>query len=141
MLGYKLEEYNKKFNNSIEWRCGGSLITSIHVLTAAHCAVERDGLPVLARLGSLSTVLPTEPNRQERGIVAYYLHEKYSSTAKRNDIAILKLDEPVNLSDPVYVFPICLDTRTGPFEDKNGIISGFGITESENLIDKSSLIK
>lgn len=126
LLGYESEEVNQ----NVKWQCGGALISATHVLTAAHC-IPRGSPPVIARLGSLTTNLPYEKHRQERSITDLFIHPDYSSSARANDIAILKLNSSIDMSNPTYVYPACLDTRMEPFKDRSGTVCGFGIDECE----------
>ncbi|XP_076766267.1 venom serine protease Bi-VSP [Xylocopa sonorina] len=88
-----------------KWLCGASLISSRHVLTAAHCAV-RDDL-YLVRIGDLNLARDDDgahPIQTE--IESKIIHPGYSSSAFVNDIAIIRLTQEVPFSDHVY--PICL---------------------------------
>jgi secreted trypsin-like serine protease len=78
--------------------CGGSLIDAWHVLTAAHCVARRDKTnPVNLRVIVGITIL----NRRQgelRQVANVTVHPDYNGKSMRNDVAVLRLAEPIDLS-------------------------------------------
>lgn len=88
--------------DTIEYKCGGSLITNSYVLTAAHCVARVDGSPVIVRLGTINVDAKNDPEMQDVEISNITIHPKYVRRTKANDIALIKLGKPVVSTDSVH---------------------------------------
>jgi secreted trypsin-like serine protease len=73
-----------------------------YVVTAAHCVSDEIPDSIAVRIGQYSLQEPT-PNLKISKIT---IHEKYNSVSQKDDIALLRLSQPIQYTDNIE--PVCL---------------------------------
>ncbi|XP_022659287.1 trypsin-1-like [Varroa destructor] len=91
-------------DGGMEQFCGATLISDQHMITAAHCIANMKPYAMTARIGY--TNLDEADGSQDLRIGTAKLHPHYNSSNYYADIAILKLQQPVQFSTRLQ--PCCL---------------------------------
>lgn len=111
------------------YRCGASLVTSKHVVTAAHCITD-DLVTVL--LGEHVIGDDTDgANPEEFRIVKITKHENFKYGTFENDIAIVEMETEVTFKKGIQ--PVCLPSKTpkllqDKFVSEGVYVAGWGRT-------------
>lgn len=103
--------------------CGGTLIDTRHVVTAAHCVTGTNTYSLRVVAGLHQRLNTYTGRTQIAGVSRIFIHEQYNRGTLAHDIAILRLCQPVQLNS--YVNLICLP-GPDPQEYEPVTVAGWG---------------
>ncbi|CAF1330072.1 unnamed protein product [Adineta steineri] len=121
--------------SSIGHFCGGTIISPHYILTAAHCLerISLSRIDVTAAVGT-DTLYDTEGQRVLASKI--YMHPRWNTVTKENDIAILKLKKAISFGGS-NIAKLCLPAISGfdatnfPSPNTNLVAIGWGSMESD----------
>uniref|UniRef100_A0A182M5F2 trypsin n=1 Tax=Anopheles culicifacies TaxID=139723 RepID=A0A182M5F2_9DIPT len=116
--------YQVSLQNDNEHNCGGSILSTKWILTAAHCIHDESSSDFTVRLGSSEHGSGGTVIRVARIIP----HPRHSAT--NYDIALLELESELSFNSKIQ--PVVLPEQDEPVVDgMMGTVSGWGLTLSE----------
>lgn len=121
--------------------CGGAIIDSQWIMTASHCLTQLSG-PSDILIGYSSEVLKDD-NMKYATVAQIIIHEEYNSSSQENDIALLRLNAPLELSQRAKIVPMLTASQAAAGLTDEGVmttVSGWGNTvTTQNFIAPDTL--
>lgn len=122
--------------------CGGTILSKDWILCAAHCfGSSSNPKSYKVRVGEWHLKSNDGPERDFE-VAELHIHESYNSPQQfQNDIALLKLKQPIDFSGP-YAGPACVPKSTDDYRaHERCMLSGWGLIKRypQMLLDLANL--
>ncbi|XP_042215657.1 uncharacterized protein LOC121861800 [Homarus americanus] len=107
--------------------CGAALIDSQHLVTAAHCVAGLTPSELKVRVGEWDVGGNTEFYRHvESQVLGLYPHPEFYAGNLVNDIAIIRIQTPIDFVTNPHIAPVCMPDRFSSYSQQRCKVSGWG---------------
>ncbi|XP_055630032.1 brachyurin-like [Toxorhynchites rutilus septentrionalis] len=122
--------------------CGGSIVSTTFVLTAAHCL--EGGIDATVIVGTNTVSIPSDDRAVEIDVTFHdmLVHPKYDPIDVLNDIAIVRLTKALTFSDTIQ--PVKLPSRQEALSDLVNVdttVSGWGALGEDDYAEIEDNLK
>ena len=116
-----------RYENSHNPYCGGTVVASRYVVTAAHCVQQFNSSEIFVRVGEHDTHVVGESNVERRvNVSEIIVHQGFDISSYDNDIALVYLSEHLDLR--LYT-PACLARASDSPAGYAATVYGWGTVE------------
>jgi secreted trypsin-like serine protease len=119
--------------------CTGSIVSPLHIITAAHCVTDEEEMKtadIVVGIDRLSESNST--TRQVRSVSEVFAHPQYDSSTHTHDIAVIRLNESLVISNEMSTARLCLPhiepsgkEADYPADSASLVAIGWGVLMSE----------
>ncbi|XP_046683966.1 LOW QUALITY PROTEIN: serine proteinase stubble-like [Homalodisca vitripennis] len=140
---YRIEGIN------LSYSCGGSLVSSTVVITAAHCVTKAprdrpvDADILVVQLGKYHLYQFSDDSVQNKQVRDVHVHPRYNSTNYLDDLAVLVLSSPAEFTK--FVRPVCLWPKNNfnlpSIDNMEGTVVGWGYDENNQVTEELKMAR
>lgn len=122
--------------------CGATLISDQWVAAAAHCIKKNTASDLKVRLGEWDVHREDEFYPYvERDVAQIIKHPKFYPGTLENDIALIRLETPIQLSANPHIVPVCLPYHGENFAGRKCWTAGWGKSAFGHQGEYQSVLK
>ncbi|XP_021958690.1 trypsin-1 isoform X1 [Folsomia candida] len=118
--------------------CGGTLVNTRYVVTASHCvdAFKAEKIQVWLNEEDFRVEDETLTGTLRIDVEEIIMHQDYDRNKIKNDIALLKLAQPVDIVNTIR--PVCLPADgSESYDNEKAIVAGWGATEQGGSVSST----